>query len=65
LQYIAPSVTISAAKTWGGSGVSKQGKWSCSYSNLTGMQMVYYVTKYTDFTTTFLTLKNHKVLRHV
>jgi hypothetical protein len=26
LQYIAPSVTISAAKTWGGSGVSKQGK---------------------------------------
>jgi len=26
LQYIAPSVTISAATTWGGSDVSKQGK---------------------------------------
>jgi len=58
-KYIALSVTISAARTWGGRGVSKQGKWSCSYSNLTGLQMVYYVTKYIHFTTTFLTLKNH------
>jgi len=58
LQYIAQSVTISAAATWGGSVVGKQGNWSCSYSNLTGLQMVYYVTKHIDFTT-FLTLKNH------
>ena len=31
LQYVAHSVTISAETTWGGSGLSKQGKWSCSY----------------------------------